>query len=83
MTRLVSDEDVERAADVAPPTRAPTYAVGRANRGLVKASLVVGLRPEFEGDLVRFPIADALVPPPADDEKEHACRTRFLPVPRP
>ena len=62
VTRLVSDEDVERAADVAPAnTRAHVRGWAVANRpDLVKASWSSLVFDSGEGDLVRFPIADAL-----------------------
>jgi len=59
--RLVSDEEVERAADVAPTnTRAHVRGWAVANRlDLVKASWSSLVFDPGAGDLVRFPIADA------------------------
>ena len=61
VTRLVTDEEVERAADVAPTnTRAHVRGWAVANRrDLVKASWTSLVFDPGEGDLVRFPIADA------------------------
>ena len=61
VTRLVSDEEVERAAAVAPTnTRAHVRGWAVANRpDLVKASWSSLVLDPGEGDLVRFPIADA------------------------
>ena len=61
VTRLVTDEEVERAADVAPTnTRAHVRGWAVAHRrDLVKASWTSLVFDPGEGDLVRFPIADA------------------------
>ena len=61
VTRLVSDEEVERAADVAPTnTRAHVRGWAVASRpDLVKASWSSLVFDPGEGDLIRFPIADA------------------------
>ena len=61
VTRIVSDEEVERAADVAPTnTRAHVRGWAVASRpDLVKASWSSLVFDPGEGDLIRFPIADA------------------------
>ena len=61
VTRLVSEAQVERAADVAPTnTRAHVRGWAVANRpDLVKASWTSLVFDPGEGDLVRFPIAGA------------------------
>ena len=60
--RLVSDEEVERAADEAPTnTRAHVRGWAVRNRpDLVKASWSSLVFDPGQGDLVRFPLADAL-----------------------
>ena len=60
--RLVTDEEVERAADEAPAnTRAHVRGWAVRNRpDLVKASWSSLVFDPGQGDLVRFPLADAL-----------------------